>query len=276
MLRHGANLRTGDLARAAGVHPNTVRLYERLGYLTPVPRAANGYRVFGQRHLYQIKICRCIYSYGWVGKDLRKASLRVIRAMAQWDLPQATRFARQYLELIMREYEVAEETANILARWVTGEEEPPAPPSGPTVRDTDLLPVEAGTGEVVTYSRRQAAKVIGVTPETLRNWERNGLIDVPRVGLNRDRVYGAKEIERLRVIYMLRQSRYSLSAILSSLRQYDTGNHAGAVPALHRPEEPEGISWLLAGDRWLEALSDTAAGGRKILLLIEEAKSEQI
>jgi DNA-binding transcriptional MerR regulator len=44
-------MRTSDLARAAGVHPNTVRRYEALGWLPPAPRAPNGYRRFSQRHL---------------------------------------------------------------------------------------------------------------------------------------------------------------------------------------------------------------------------------
>ena len=33
------------------VHPNTVRLYEEWGFLPPVPRAPNGYRLYDQRHL---------------------------------------------------------------------------------------------------------------------------------------------------------------------------------------------------------------------------------
>jgi DNA-binding transcriptional MerR regulator len=44
------SLRTSDLARAGGVHPNTIRLYEAWGFLPPVPRTASGYRIFSQAH----------------------------------------------------------------------------------------------------------------------------------------------------------------------------------------------------------------------------------
>ncbi len=70
--------RTTDLARFVGVHPNTVRFYERFGFISPAPRAANGYRVFGERHLYQLRIYRCVFDYGWLGRGLRAASVEVI------------------------------------------------------------------------------------------------------------------------------------------------------------------------------------------------------
>lgn len=39
-------LRTSDIAKAVGVHPNTVRLYEEWGFLPPIPRNLSGYRLF--------------------------------------------------------------------------------------------------------------------------------------------------------------------------------------------------------------------------------------
>jgi DNA-binding transcriptional MerR regulator len=44
-------LRTSDLAKAVGVHPNTVRRYVDRGLLPPVERSPSGYRRFTQRHL---------------------------------------------------------------------------------------------------------------------------------------------------------------------------------------------------------------------------------
>ncbi|MEA5069215.1 MAG: MerR family DNA-binding transcriptional regulator, partial [Christensenellaceae bacterium] len=38
--------RTAQVAGATGVHPNTVRLYERLGLIPEAHRQANGYRAF--------------------------------------------------------------------------------------------------------------------------------------------------------------------------------------------------------------------------------------
>ena len=52
----------------------------------------------------------------------------------------------------------------------------------------------------------------------LRNWERNGLLRVPRDPRNRYRTYSAAEIGRLRVIRVLARSKYSQMAILRMLR----------------------------------------------------------
>ena len=40
----GAGLRSGALARAAGVNQQTLRYYERRGLLTPVTRTLGGHR----------------------------------------------------------------------------------------------------------------------------------------------------------------------------------------------------------------------------------------
>lgn len=241
--------RTSELARMANIHPNTVRLYERIGFLSPVPRAANGYREYDQRHLYQLKICRHIYDHQWIGRKLRAASLNVIAAMRCWELDQALLLANTYLALIEQEQAVAEQTAALLAKWARQE---PAPNAGRS------------------YSKPEAAGLIGVTEEALRNWERNGLIRVPRRGTNAERVYGDQEINRLRVIYMLRVAGYSLAAIQKSLAQYDQGRTDAVVRALNHSTDED--DWFFAGDRWLTVLKSTAQGAREIIALIGEAK----
>ena len=38
-----------------GIHPNTVMLYEKWGYIASVQRKKNGYRVYTETHLEQMK-----------------------------------------------------------------------------------------------------------------------------------------------------------------------------------------------------------------------------
>jgi len=250
-----AKYKTIELARQVGIHPNTVRLYEEIGFIAPVPRAENGYRVYSERHRYQIKIARCIFGHDWLGREIRGASLKIIKEAVKWDLDKALEFTEKYLAMIERDYVIAKETADILKRWA--EQNKPLP-----------------SGKC--YNRRQAADLIGVTQEVLRNWERNGLIEVPRIGENKVRTYGEGEIERLRIIYMLRQSKYSISAIFKSLQQYDNGNTKGVIRALNEPEEDDYDSWIFVGHRWIKGLEGTAEGGRQILKLIREAKEKNI
>lgn len=56
-------LRTSDLARAVGVHPNTVRRHVDRGLLPPVERSPSGYRRFTPRHLDCLRLAHQIYSF---------------------------------------------------------------------------------------------------------------------------------------------------------------------------------------------------------------------
>lgn len=242
-------LKTSDLAREAGLHPNTIRFYEKIGLISPAPRAKNGYRVFNIRHLYQLKVCRCIYGSVWTNKALRSSAAKVLECVNVWDIKKARLQAEEHLKFVEKEYSKAVETVVILKQWAENSK-----------------PTES----IKYYNRKEAAALIGVTPEILRNWERNDLITVPRAGANKVRLYGDKEIERLRVIYMLRQTNYSISAIHRSLLLHDQGNTAGAVLLLNLPQSDEEITFSSAGDRWLETLVQTAELGRKIIDILSE------
>lgn len=100
---------------------------------------------------------------------------------------------------------------------------------------------------------RQAARHLNVTVDMLRNWERNGLIAIPRDPTNQYRLYGPAEFGRLRVIRMLVQSGYSLMAILRMLRQFDAGHTDNLRDALTVPSEEDQEIQVVA-DRWHASL----------------------
>jgi DNA-binding transcriptional MerR regulator len=52
------HLSTSQIARATGVHPNTVRLYEVWGFIPPVPRSPTGYRLFTEVHQDHMRLAR--------------------------------------------------------------------------------------------------------------------------------------------------------------------------------------------------------------------------
>lgn len=242
--------KTTELARELKVHPNTIRFYENCGLISQAPRAENGYRMFNVRHLYQLKICRCVFGSEWTGRAIRSSAFKVLEAMHEWDLKNAMKCADEHLKLVEREYSKALETAVILKQWAKNR-------------------ISPGSGK--QYNRKETAALIGITPEVLRNWERNGLISVPRSGIGNVRHYGDREIARLRVIYMLRQTNYSISAIHRSLALHDHGNSAGAVLLLNQPGQDEEITYSSAGDHWIDSLVSTSEFARKMIRIIEEA-----
>ena len=223
-------LRTSDLAQAVGVHPNTVRLYEEWGYLPPVPRSPSGYRMFSARHLAHMRLARTALQWPYPGgKD---PVLELVRSAAAGDLGTALELAYTYLANVRAEQVHAEAAVAFLERWAKGQATEPR-----------SRPLRIG----------QVAQYLGVTTDMLRNWERNGLLSVPRDPHSGYRVFGAAEIGRVRVIRMLRQAGYSLMAILRMMLQLDAGQTHNLRGALDTPRPDEDV--YSVADRWLSTLS---------------------
>jgi DNA-binding transcriptional MerR regulator len=223
-------LRTHHLAKALGVHVNTIRLYEAQGYLPAIPRGANGYREYSPLHLEQARLAQLTLQWPYVGDKTLLAQL--VTSAASGDLGMAMEHAYQYLALIRMERTLAEAAIEYLERWAAG-----------YLLDTPRQRVRIG----------EAARHLNVSVDTLRNWERNGLIDVPRDPANGYRLYGTAEFGRLRVIRTLVKSGYSLMSILQMLRQFDAGERQNLRDALDLPREEDELVQVIA-DRWLTSL----------------------
>ncbi len=246
------HLRTSDLAQAVGVHPNTVRLYEQWGFLPPIPRSASGYRLFNQRHLDQMRLARTAMSITWTGGDARKTALEMVRQAARGDLGGALELAYRLLVLVQHERAQAEAAVDFLERWAAG-----------GVTDTSLDPLWIG----------QAARLLNVTHDQLRNWERNGLVKVPRDPHNGYRLYGAPEIGRIRVIRALVSASYSLMSVLRMMLHFDRGLAGSLRQVLDTPSPDEDI--IRATDRWNSALAEMEENATRAIALIEEMIRER-
>lgn len=222
-------LKTSDIARTIGVHENTVRLYEAQGYLSAAPRSPAGYRLFTPLHLEQMRLAHLALQWPYFGD--KQLVLEMVRCAADGDLIMAMELAYEYLINVRVERTHAEAAVEFLERWAHGQ-----------MLDTTKRTLSIG----------QTAQHLGVTADQLRNWDRSGLLEVPRDPETGYRLYSATEIGRLRVIRMLRQSGYSLMAILRMLRQFDAGEREQLREALDTPGENEDIETL--ADRWLSTL----------------------
>jgi DNA-binding transcriptional MerR regulator len=60
-------LRTSDIAKELGVHPNTVRLYETWGFLPAIPRGKNKYRQYTGVHLEQARLAHLTLRWPYLG-----------------------------------------------------------------------------------------------------------------------------------------------------------------------------------------------------------------
>lgn len=234
-------LRTIDIARELGVHVNTIRLYETWGFLPKIPRGENGYRLYSAMHLEQARLVHLTLTWPYVGdKDLLR---NLVTSAASGDLGMAMELAYQYLAQVRTERTFAESAVEFLERWAAG-----------YLVETPRQRVHIS----------EAARHLNVSVDMLRNWERNGLIDVPRDERNQYRLYGTAEFGRLRVIRTLVKSGYSLMAVLKMLQAFDAGKTANLRDSLDVPRDEDQYVEVIA-DRWLTSLIDLEARAQAII-----------
>jgi DNA-binding transcriptional MerR regulator len=240
-------LRTSELARAAGIHPNTVRLYEQWGLIPHAERDPfNNYRRFTRKHLDQLLLARKAIQFNLLGGVIRDTAYEVIAQGAAGDLGGALELAYRLMSLVQAEQSQAEAAANYLERWMAG-----------VLPDPVSRPLRIG----------EVAKLLDVSIDQLRNWERNRLLEVPRDPTNGYRLYGPGEIGRLRVIRILIRSRYSMMSILRVLSKLDAGEIIEPRAALDTPEPGEDI--LYVTDHWLSTLARLENEARELVAQIE-------
>jgi DNA-binding transcriptional MerR regulator len=241
-------LRTSDVARLVGVHPNTVRKYVDWGLIPPVERSPSGYRLFTQLHLDCMRLARLIYSAPYPGRGFRALGNEIIQRAVVEDWPGAREKAEEHLALVRAELRSAENAADLLEHWaqhMTAESENESPLS---------------IGEV--------SELLGISIDIIRNAERNGLITVPRNSYNNYRLFGKREIERLQIIRMLGKAGYSHMSILRMFLELDKGNRRGLKKTLDTPRPDEDI--FTAADRWLTTLHAQEELAHQVIRLVEE------
>jgi DNA-binding transcriptional MerR regulator len=250
-------LRTSEVARAVGVHPNTVRLYEEWGFLPPIPRARNGYRRFTSAHVDQMILARLAMRFTWLGGETRRTAREIIFQAAGGNLGSALEQSYRLLVMVQSERVQAEAAVTFLERWAQG-----------MLADVTMERLRIG----------QTAQLLGVSTDRLRNWERNGLIKPGRETGNNYRSYGAVEIGRLRVIRALCGARYSLMSILRMLQRLDKGEHENLRQALDTPQPgEEGFTQdaYYATDKWLTTLDELDQSARLVIDHLEAMLCKQ-
>jgi len=245
-------LRTSDLARAVGIHPNTVRLYLDWGLLPPVERSPAGYRLFTQRHLDCLRLARMIYASIYPGRGLRATSNEIIQCAVADDWQGALEKAREHLAAVKAELKSANQAADLLEHWA----------QNITKKSKDT---RISIGEV--------SKRLSISLDVIRNWERNGLIKAPRNSYNNYRLFGKQEIERLRIIRMLSHAGYSHMAMLRMFIELDKGNTRDLKKTLDTPRADEDI--FTAADHWLTTLKGQEKLAKRVIKLIEEITSSR-
>lgn len=256
--------KTSEIAKAVGLHPNTIRLYEQWGLLPEISRTAAGYRLFTQDHVDQVKLIRLVLKCTLFGREIKHTSYEIIKLSARSEYREALDRAGRLEALLRSECRQAEEAEHFLEEWGSRRR---------AFKGTHGQP-ESGTNTATAsptaaISRNDAAKLLDITPDTLRDWERNGLISIPRDPRNGYRRYGADDINKLRVIRVLRRSNYSNMAILRAIQKLEAGSAEGLKEVLDSPEIDEDRGYLCFTDTLLTSLHAALDAVREIIRLLK-------
>ncbi len=226
---------TSEIAAIIGIHPNTVMLYEKWGYLAPVKRKENGYRVYTDKHLEQVKLVRMALRSELIKCYMKFEVQNIIRSAAQGDLRKALELSREYLEHIQNE-----KYNELMVMKIIRE-----------ILESDLLEEKN-----ISLNRSQAAKLLGVSINVIVYWERDGLLEVPR-GKNGYRIYGEDEIKLLRVIRTLRQENYSTQCIGRMLKELKTRSRGNNIFLSRGTEDSD--------DRLLSSLTEAESNTKELI-----------
>ena len=126
----------------------------------------------------------------------------------------------------------------------------------------------------VFLGRGDTSKLLDISIDALRNWERNGLLNVPRNRKNGYRVYGRKEIDRAKVIRTLRAANYSMMAILRMLKAIDTNSREPEILKIVSIPQPD-EDMVYATDRWILTLLETEKDANELIMQIKRMLNKE-
>lgn len=239
--------KTSEVAAIIGIHPNTVRLYEKLELIPKPERLSNGYRVFTDFHIEQCRLVRIAFQVEVLQNGLRKKITKMIKASAAGDFDTAILLINEYLEQIKQERINAEEAVTIVKQLLSGCEQ----------------------SHTQNLKRKEVSEALDISMDTLRNWEMNGLLTVKRKE-NGYRVYTNDDIRRLKVIRSLKCANYSLEAILRLLLQLSQNSDTDIRATLNTPTQSDDI--ISVCDRLIVSLSKAENNAYKIRAMLQNMK----
>jgi len=223
------------------MHPNTVRLYEEWGIIPRPERKENGYRVFTDFHIDQIRLARTAFQIEILQSGLRKKIFQMVKLSAAGKFDDALSLTQAYLSGLLQERDNAEDAIRIVKQIISGENQE----------------------NRAFMKRKEVSEYLGVSMDTLRNWETNGLLAVKRKE-NGYRIYTDDDIKRLKIIRALRCANYSLEAILRMIQQLSKNPNVDIKTVLNTPRPSDDI--ISACDQLIRSLS---AAEKNAIILME-------
>jgi len=193
-----------DLARPHGLSTQAVRNYERAGMIPPADRTASGHRVYTDDHAGALNAYVALApGYGY------RAAGEIMRSVLGGDLPTALAVLDTAHVQLQRDRETVDRVASAAVVLASRTLAPPGPGG----------PVSIGV----------LAHRLGVTPATLRKWERAGILSPARS--RTARAYSPDDVRDAELAHLLRRGGYLLDRIAAVLEQVRAAGGPGPLAA---------------------------------------------
>lgn len=113
-----SELSVGELAKATGTKPETIRWYEKVGLLPKPPRTSGNYRAYGPAHLNRLSFIRRCRDLGFSLEEVR--ALLGLADQQDRDCGEVDAIARQHLAEVERKIadltSLSDELRNIIGQ----------------------------------------------------------------------------------------------------------------------------------------------------------------
>lgn len=230
---------TSQIANILGVHPNTVRLYEKLNLISAVSRDKRGYRIFSDKHLDEMKFARIILPGPYpVDKEL---VLQIIYKYTKQDYETALSYTYQYYDGVNQEKLKTIKALEVLDKWEEN-----------LSRDYSII----------AYTRKELSKICNISLETLRTWERASLIS--SIKIKNKNQYSVYEYEKVMIIYLLRKAGFSIQ----SLYEFFNRSHY-EIPSNFFKEIYKDDETICQTNEWMNFLDKHIEKAKKIMKILE-------
>jgi len=246
------NYTTNQIAQMFGIHTNTVRFYEEMGLLPKVERLHNGYRIFDERHVEQIRLIRIAFKDKLIKGNLRKMIVNMLKFAADERFEDAEIEAGLYFLRLVKLKSHAYDTENYI-REQGGKQNP---------------------AKSRSYSKSEIMEMLDISGEALRHWERSGLIEYPRNESGRI-YFTPREYKLLSIISLLREGDYSVEDIADMLEQVGIYHGESTKTDMAIAAKP-GENLLEAIDKILETLTEAMENYPKIREILKRRKEQTI
>lgn len=194
-----------DLARVHGLSAQAVRNYEAAGVIPPASRTPSGYRSYTDNHAGALSAyVALVRGYGF------QPAGEIMRSVLRGDLPSALAVVDAAHVLLQRDRETLDQVAAAAVVLASG--------------STSAAPGPAASVSVGALARR-----LGVTPATLRKWERAGILAPARS--RTARVYSPEDVRDAELAHLLRRGGYLLHHIAAVIEQVRAAGGAGPLAA---------------------------------------------